>query len=365
MKVLFCGDVSPTADNSELFSKVQTKALFSDTVSLFQQADFSVVNLECAITESETPIEKIGPPLKAPLQTADVLAELNVTCCGISNNHIFDFGKTGVADTLRELSRVGIQTTGYGANDAESRKNLILEQDGVRVCVIAVCEHEYSYALEDREGCRYFDEFETPLEIRAAKESADRVVVLYHGGKEHCAYPSPRLRRACHAMAKSGADLILCQHSHCIGCYEEFQGCHILYGQGNFHFVKEKYRDSPSWFECLATVYHPEENRVEWIPVAADAACVGIRLADAKEKERILKEFQERSQRLADGSWLEGWKEFCESKRDVYTRAVARAGVEENGERAMQMFAHYLDCEAHSDVWKELFQTYNKTNEKN
>ena len=33
-----------------------------------------------------------------------------------------------------------------------------------------------------------------------------------------------------------GADVVLCQHSHCIGCYEQYEGAHILYGQGNFHF---------------------------------------------------------------------------------------------------------------------------------
>ena len=25
-------------------------------------------------------------------------------------------------------------------------------------------------------------------------------------------------------------------------------------------------------------------------------------------------------------------------------------------------FGHYLDCEAHTDVWRELFKTYNHTN---
>jgi hypothetical protein len=29
----------------------------------------------------------------------------------------------------------------------------------------------------------------------------------------------------------------------------------------------------------------------------------------------------------------------------------------------MQLFCHYLDCEAHTDVWRELFYTWNHTNE--
>ena len=363
MKVLLCGDISPTVDNAELFAAGNVEALFSDVVKLFWDSDVSIVNLECALTESETPISKIGPPLKAPLGTAKTLAKLGVTYCGLSNNHIFDFGRKGIQDTMKALKEAGISCTGFGENDADSRRNLVIEGNGETVCVIAVCEHEYSYALEDRMGSRYFDEFETPLEIREAKAKYDRVVVMYHGGKEQCQYPSPRLRRACLAMAKSGADVILCQHSHCIGCYEEFDGCHILYGQGNFHFAKEKNKDIPGWNRCLAVFYDTAKNAVEFIPVTATEN-YGIRLMTGEEKEQELAEFAQRNQTLTDGSWKEGWHAFCESKRDVYTRMAERFATAEDKARGIQGFAHYLDCEAHTDVWRELFPTYNLTNEK-
>ena len=35
-----------------------------------------------------------------------------------------------------------------------------------------------------------------------------------------------------------------------------------------------------------------------------------------------------------------------------------------NRENNPGLFAHYLDCEAHMDVWRELFPTWNLTNEK-
>ena len=31
---------------------------------------------------------------------------------------------------------------------------------------------------------------------------------------------------------------MLCQHSHIIGCMEKYENGVILYGQGNFHFLK-------------------------------------------------------------------------------------------------------------------------------
>ena len=68
-------------------------------------------------------------------------------------------------------------------------KNLIIEKNGEKICFITVCEHEYSYALDDRMGCRPYDEYDTMEDIRNARKDNDRVIVIYHGGKEHCRYP--------------------------------------------------------------------------------------------------------------------------------------------------------------------------------
>lgn len=363
MKVLFCGDICPTEDTAETFAKGDVKALFGNTAQLFWDADVSIVNLEVALTDGDTHIKKIGPALRAPVGTAATLAKLGVTYCSLANNHVFDHGKPGAESTVKALEAADIGYTGFGENIASSRRNLILDDGNERVCVISVCEHEYSYALEDRMGTRAFDEFETPFEIREAKAKYDRVIVLYHGGKEQCRYPSPRLRKACHAMAKSGADVILCQHSHCIGCYEQLDGCHILYGQGNFHFVKESCRNMPGWFDGLAVLYDTKANEMKFVPVTVKDG-VGIHLASAEENAQILSDFEARNRSLQDGTWLDGWRAFCESKREDYTRIARLAFTDTEDEKALERFAHYLDCEAHLDVWKELFQTYNRTNEK-
>ena len=351
MKTLLLGDVCPTEFSAPLFDKGDIKNLFNDTVSLFEGNDVNLINLECAITESENKIEKFGPNLKAPFGTADTLKKLGVTHVGLSNNHIFDFGKEGARDTLSALDKAGLEYTGFGENYDDSRKNLVIEKGGEKVAFITVCEHEYSYALADRMGSRPFDEFDTIEDIRDAKKTADRVIVMYHGGKEQCMYPSPRLYKACHAMARAGADVILCQHSHCIGCYEQYEGCHILYGQGNFHFVKPS--DAFGWHTALAVKYDTLSHKIEFIP--HKNTDVGIKLADDPE---IMEGFNVRSASLKDGSWRDGWHEFCLFKEEGYKKVIHSAF--ENPKK----FGHYLDCEAHTDVWRELYPTANLTNEK-
>ncbi len=360
MKTLLLGDLSPTQQTNPLFERGDIETLFADTLELFRDNDVNFVNLECALTESEVAIKKFGPPLSAVPNTAKVLKQIGVNYCGLSNNHFFDFGKKGALDSLRYLEAAGIAYTGFGENYQDSRKNLIIEKNGEKICIIAVCEHEYSYALDDRMGSRPFDEFDTLEDIRNAKAECDRVIVLYHGGKEHCKYPSPRLYKTCRAMARSGADVVLCQHTHCIGCYEEYNGCHILYGQGNFHFVKPSAIES--WSSLLAVKYDTVTAEIEFIPIVNNES--GIELAKGDMKKAIMEAFHGRNEELQTGEWKRRWHDFCQSVQDRYLNVIKNACSEDASPKDNAMFGHYLDCEAHTDVWRELFPTYNQTNER-
>lgn len=362
MKALLLGDLSPTNSTNPLFEKHDIETLFSDTISVFENNDINFFNLECVLTNRSEAIEKFGPALKATAETAAVMKKLNFDYCTVCNNHFFDFGTDGVTDSFKVLDEVGITYTGFGKNYDDSRKNLIIEKNGEQICIITVCEHEYSYALDNRMGCRPFDEYDTMEDIRIAKKDCDRVIVIYHGGKEHCRYPSPRLHRVCHAMAKNGADVVICQHSHCLGCYEKYNNCHILYGQGNFHFVKPKELNPPeTWHASMMVKYDTKSHEIEFIPTV-NYDYKGITLAKNAEKEQIMQEFEKRNSELLNGEWKKGWHAFCETVRTRYTDAVKNAFNDDSSYTDNAFFSHYLDCEAHTDVWRELFPTANKTN---
>jgi poly-gamma-glutamate synthesis protein (capsule biosynthesis protein) len=359
MKALILGDVCPTVTTDPLFKAKDKEALFGNTLPLFEGNDIFFINLECALTEGGRPIKKYGPNLRGCPETAEVLADIGVTHCGLSNNHVLDFSSEGIADTKKALEGAGITYTGFGDNYEDSRKNLVIEKDGETVTFITVCEHEYTYALEDRMGSRPFDEYDTMEDIREARKTSDRVIVIYHGGKEHCRYPSPRLRKLCHAMIRNGADLVVGQHSHCISCYEQYESGHILYGQGNFHFVRPKMPEC--WNDCLALHYDTKTNEVAFTPLVSSVD--RIHLADEKEAKDILCSFDMRNKSLKDGTWIDGWKAFCDEVKQNYRKAIGGAGKDDSSCDDDHFFAHYLDCEAHTDVWRELFKTAHYTNE--
>ena len=358
MKALLLGDVCPSEVTSELFREKEIDTLFNDVVSIMRTSDFTFVNLECALTESNEKIKKFGPHLKSPKETAEVLSELGVTVCGLSNNHIFDYGVTGAKDTIEALRKANIDYTGFGKNYEDSRKNYLFEKNGVKICIIAVCEHEFSGALECRMGSRTFDECDTMEDIRKARKSADRVIVCYHGGKEYSKFPSPRLRKVCRAMVNCGADVVLCQHSHCIGCYENYNNSHILYGQGNFHFIYNI--DIECWHTSLAVIYDTVSGKIEFLPIKETD--LGIELAKGEDKAKIMCEFEKRNAELESGKWRERWHDFCIENKELYIDGIAKAALPESTETDNALFAQLLNCEAHNDVWRELFKTWNHTN---
>ena len=131
MKILFGADLVPTEMSEQAFLNKDFKALFGDIKNIVDEYDRFVVNVEFALTEEEGKVRKFGPCLKANPKCADAFKEFGVTDALLANNHTLDFGIKGLRDTCENLTRVGINYTGVGENDEDSRKLFYIEKDGV------------------------------------------------------------------------------------------------------------------------------------------------------------------------------------------------------------------------------------------
>lgn len=354
MKLILCGDVVPTEATAGAFERGDARAVFGGMVDVFNTADAVVVNLECALTESQNAIIKCGPNLKGAPCCAATLKAAGITHAGLANNHVYDFGQKGLEDTWSALEANGIAHFGTGVNWQAARRPMYISSGGMTACVYAVCEHEYSYATRDRAGANPFEPFIALGDVARYSQTCDLMIVMYHGGKEQCEYPSPRLRSACRALVDAGADIVLTQHSHCIGCREQYAGGEIVYGQGNFCFVS--HQDHPHWRSglALAVEFDGTGRKLNYIPVQVSEH--GIDVAQGELAIGILRGFDERSAQISDERNSEMlWRQFCESVRPQYETAAREAFT---GGDMRQIFPHYLDCEAHLDVWKTLFETW-------
>lgn len=127
-----------------------------------------------------------------------------------------------------------------------------------------------------------------------------------------------------------------------------------------FHFV-DPGDSSDEWNTLLAVTYDTVSNEMSFVPIVNTEN--GITLAREAEKNRLLSEFACRNEELQQGAWKAGWQAFCRRMGAKYVKVLGNAG-EDSTERQNANFAHFLDCQAHTDVLRELFPTYNQTNEK-
>lgn len=101
-------------------------------------------------------------------------------------------------------------------------------------------------------------------------------------------------KKTCRKLVEKGADLVVCQHSHCIGCREEYLQGTIVYGQGNFLFDDEE----NEYWQTSLLIMISDDFEVKYIPLKKNKNTV--RVAKENEAKNILEQFNIRSEELTD-----------------------------------------------------------------
>lgn len=310
MYILIGADIVPTKSNVDLFTNRDAKALVgTELVELLDGASYRIFNLETPLADVERPIVKQGPNLIAPTAAVAGYNALKTDLLTLANNHIMDQDVQGLHSTVAALDGAGIGHVGTGDSLDEASAPYFFEFAGRRVGVYACTEHEFSIAGEQTPGANPYDPLWSFDHVAALKQEADYVIVLYHGGKEEYRYPSPMLQKVCRRFVDKGADLVICQHSHCIGCREDYKKGTIVYGQGNFLFDE---CDNEYWQTSLL-VRLDDRFEVSHVPLVKNGK--GVRLADGAAANAILKGFGERSSEIREAGFVEsryrGYAEGC------------------------------------------------------
>jgi len=151
----------------------------------------------------------------------------------LANNHAFDYGATGQAQTVAALQRHGLGQTGPPGDV------LIRRAGGLRVALVGFAPYPWAAELRDVGGARQL--------VRRARTRADIVVVTMHAGAEgsnqthtprgtELAFGENRgdTRGFAHAVIRAGADLVLGSGPHVVRGIERYRGRLIAYSLGNF-----------------------------------------------------------------------------------------------------------------------------------
>jgi len=295
MSIVIGADLVPTKSNVELFEKGDIDTLIgSELKDIILNADYRIFNLEIPLTDESNPIKKCGPNLIAPTKCISAYKAMNIDLLTLANNHILDQGKKGLESSIETLKSAGISYVGVGDSIKDASKPKIICCNGKKIGIYACVEHEFTVATEIDSGANPIDLLETPDHIVELKKQCDYVIVLYHGGKEQYRYPSPNLHKTCRKLVEKGADLVICQHSHCIGCKEEYLQGTIVYGQGNFLFDDEE----NEYWQTSLLIMLSSDFEVKYIPLKKTGN--SVRLAKGAEAENILEQFNIRSEEILD-----------------------------------------------------------------
>lgn len=315
-KLLIGADFVPTKSNKELFISGNEKELFGMELSeLFTTSDATILNLEAPITETDNKIQKEGSPnLKTYPEIVNILKKIpNVVLSG-ANNHIYDYSQVGIEDTINCLNKSEIRHVGFESDASQASGVCFLEFESMKIGIYACSEKEFCCADENRGGGNGYDPLTSFDEIANARNNCDYLIVLFHGGRENYRYPSVQLKRVCMKMVDSGANIVVCQHSHCLGTYEIYKESVIMYGQGNVLF---DYNDIDEWKTSVLIEVSFNEGKIAYrfIPIEKKGEKVAVAESSAED---ILNNLEKRSERIQDINFLKKeYLSFCEKQKNV------------------------------------------------
>lgn len=262
MNILISGDFCPRDRVAEAFENSDYSSVLGEFVPIIKETDYSIVNLECpVVTADAQPIEKVGPNLKTSVKGVEALKWAGFNCVTLANNHILDYGDEGLRQTIEALDSAGIEHVGGGVNLNEASKILYKTIGDETLAIINCCEHEFSIASENSAGSNPLNIVKQYHAIKEAKQKADYVLVIVHGGHEHWQLPSLRMVEAYRFFIDAGADAVVNHHQHCFGGYEVYNGRPIFYGLGNFCFDNPEKRKG-IWTEGYAVTIDFNKERI-------------------------------------------------------------------------------------------------------
>ena len=208
--------------------------------------DARIVNLETAVTTSQTPRPK-GINYRMHPKNIGCLTVAGVDCCMLANNHVLDWGYEGFEETLATLEAAGIRYAGAGRNLAAARTPAVLPVTGKgRVLVFGLGSVSSGIgwqwgAAEGRPGVNLLDDLSESTvraiagQVASHKRAGDIAVASIHWGG-NWGYDLPSDQRAfAHALIdEAGIDLVHGHSSHHVKGIEVYRERLILYGCGDF-----------------------------------------------------------------------------------------------------------------------------------
>lgn len=239
IKLALTGDImmGTTYPQTQL-PQEEGRLLFQHVAPILSSADIAAGNLEGTLCDGGTTtkrMSKVSYAFRTPVRFAPRLSEAGYDFLSVANNHVNDFGDTGISSTMKALDGVGIKYAGIKGLCEWS----VLEKDGRRYGFCAFSHNQKTCDHRDLETVRRI--------LGELRKQADFIIVSFHGGAEGSAHnrlPYGRetfcgenrgsIRELAHFCIDEGADVVYGHGPHVLRAVEVYKGHFIAYSLGNF-----------------------------------------------------------------------------------------------------------------------------------
>jgi poly-gamma-glutamate capsule biosynthesis protein CapA/YwtB (metallophosphatase superfamily) len=372
MKLIIGGDIYPGAEPPGNFQ--QPEGLLGYLSSLIKGCDVFVANLETPLLcKALPPTRKVGPALQVMPAWANALAHSGLTAVSLANNHILDYGSEGLLSTLAACRSAGLGVFGAGSTETEAELPLVLNIGGSVVGFIGAAENEFCTRSKENKSIMSLDPIRLYRATQRARERVDFLVVLVHGGREYYPYPTPRLQELCCFLTEVGAGLVVCQHTHCVGCHQSQHGKLVLYGQGDLIFEQ----NMTPWSNREAVLLEVEIEgsllrSFKLYPFAVGSGRQGPQILDPCREGDFLNALAKRCNEISQSGFVEErWKQYASETGEKaltllrqhrrWLRGLARIidvdSILFNQDWRLRLL-HALKCESHRLLLDEVLQSH-------
>jgi poly-gamma-glutamate synthesis protein (capsule biosynthesis protein) len=284
----FAGDVNFADRTARLLR--HPAAAFGPISSVLGSADLSAVNLETAVTRRGMPQPKTFHFRTTPRAFTAIRAA-GIDVVTMANNHVLDYGQTGLADTLAAAKAAHFPYVGIGENARAAWAPYITTIKGTRIAIIGVsqvAELASSWvATRTRPGeANAINTRRTIAAVRAARKHADIVIVFMHWGTEGQACPDAGQLALAPRLAAAGASIIIGAHAHVLQGSGWLGHTFVAYGMGNFLWWERSYSTATGVLKLTLRPGKPLRARFVPAVVSSTGRPLPLHGARARQAER-------------------------------------------------------------------------------
>jgi poly-gamma-glutamate synthesis protein (capsule biosynthesis protein) len=221
--IAMMGDCSIASEHNSKTSAVSYENVVKDDYAypfsmvkyLYEDADFTIVNLECVIAEYNVPQNKTFR-LRANPDYVNILVEGGIDCAALGNNHTMDYGQRGYDETKEILAAAGVGVAPDGGTA------LFTTESGLTIGV-------YSKNTVSEANVR-------SAAATLKEQGAELIIMALHWGDEGSYRKTASQRQIARAAIDAGAHIVMGTHPHTLQETEIYNGGYIYYSLGNWTF---------------------------------------------------------------------------------------------------------------------------------